>query len=93
MTKKKLFEQCIEEWGTEANIKQLLEEMGELIVAVCHYPRGKSTKEDIKEEMADVQLMLDICKGIYGIDKKEFREEYNKKLKSVKERLKDLKNV
>ncbi len=83
MNKKTIFKRCIKEWGLDANIHQLIEELGELIVAVLHYPRKKATKQDLLTELVDVQMMLDISRDIYNISEQEFDREMNRKLKRV----------
>ena len=83
MNKQEIFDKCIGQWGAEANIKQLIEEMGELIVAVCHYPRKKATRKDVMTELVDVQMMIDISRDIYNVSEEEFNKEMEKKLKRV----------
>ena len=55
----KVFEKALTTYGFESQTKMLLEEMSELTKAMCKYWRGKRNLEEIAEEMADVQIMLD----------------------------------
>lgn len=45
-------------WGPQAQLDVLKEECAELIVAASHYKRGrKDAKDNLIEEIADVELM------------------------------------
>lgn len=48
---------AVDTYGKEAQINQAFEEMGELIVAINHWRRGKATKADVFSEIADVIIM------------------------------------
>ena len=65
-----LYRDCVEFWGANRQIRMLQEECGELIVASSHYLRSrKSGLEEIIEELADVQLMVNQIKMFIGEDK------------------------
>jgi hypothetical protein len=59
-------------YGEEAQRQMMIKEISELTKAICKLSRVKSGEEftsavnDIREEMADVQIMLDQMKMIYG---------------------------
>jgi len=83
-----LFEWAIDRWGTHAQLQMLVEEAGELIVALHHYFRKGTNKNLTKvlEEMADVEIMLEQAKHIFG--NPEMLEEFKKhKLDRLRERL------
>ena len=52
-----VYQKAVEKWGREAQLNMLVEECGELIVAVEKFRRGKGATNLI-EECADVQIML-----------------------------------
>ena len=55
-------------WGCDAQVKMLLEEMSELQKEICKAWRGKDNTAEIAEEVADVEIMLEQIKMIFGID-------------------------
>ena len=66
---------AIEKWGKEAQIRQCMEECAELIQALNKYLRVGTegglrklieAKDHVKEEMADVCVMLDQMEEIFG---------------------------
>lgn len=48
---------AIETFGTENQINMAIEEMAELIVALNHWRRGRASKDDVIEEIADCYIM------------------------------------
>lgn len=65
--KQDLIEKSIKVFGLSSQFRQFHEEMGELLVAVSHYDRGRCTLEDVAIEMADVLQMIDALRAVYGI--------------------------
>ena len=61
-----LYKKAIATYGKEAQIGMAFEEMGELIVALNHYKRDRSDIQSIKEEIADVQIMMEQLALIFG---------------------------
>ena len=64
-----IIKRAIETYGTEAQIGMLHEEMGELMVAINKCERAGYTAEAVAhvcEEIADVQIMLDQMRIIFG---------------------------
>ena len=60
---------AVDTYGKESQINQAFEEMGELIVAINHWRRGRATKEDVLSEIADVAIMCEqLCYIIHGTD-------------------------
>lgn len=69
--------QVIAEYGKDAQTDMMIEEMSELTKALLkrrRYPDDESTVDNIREEMADVQIMLDQMRIIYG-DDSQYREQ------------------
>ena len=56
---KQVFRSAISKYGDSNQIIVAIEEMSELIKALCKKLRGRPDFENIAEEMADVGIMLD----------------------------------
>lgn len=76
---------AIEKWGEEAQQRQVIEECGELIVAINHYRRGKGTVEDVITEIADVSIMCEQMKLMFGENR--VNAEIERKVNRLRERL------
>lgn len=72
--KQELIEQSIKVFGVQAQFRQFHEEMGELMVAVSHYDRGRCTLEDVMVEMADVLQMIEALRKVFRISDEEFEK-------------------
>ena len=57
---------AINHFGVEHQIDKALEEMGELITALARRRLDRSRKEDIAEEIADVLIVANQLRIIYG---------------------------
>lgn len=85
-----LLEHAIRLYGEPAQMDMAVEEMAELTKALCKVKRvsctaeAKAVLENVVEEMADVQIMLDQLRIIFGRSTAE-AEEY--KLERLKKRL------
>lgn len=85
-----LLDHAITTYGAPAQMDMAVEEMAELTKAICKVKRvscaaeAKAALENAVEEMADVQIMLDQLRIIFGRSTTE-AEEY--KLEHLKKRL------
>lgn len=85
-----LLDRAITAYGAPAQMDMAVEEMAELTKAICKVKRvsctaeAKAVLENVVEEMADVQIMLDQLRIIFGRSTVE-AEEY--KLERLKKRL------
>ena len=61
---KKMGEYC----GRDASINQACEECAELIVALNHHRRGRVSEEEVCLEIADVIMMAEELRLVYGPD-------------------------
>ena len=61
-----IYQSALDAFGAEPQIKMLFEEMAELQMAICKNGRGKDNRDNIAEEIADVQIMLEQMKRLYG---------------------------
>lgn len=71
----------------EKQINICIEEMSELTKALCKHNRGKTDIENIKEEIADVHIMLMQMLMFFEIDEEEFLKIVDFKINRTKERL------
>ena len=58
---------AVEVFGKEEQLMILFEEMGELMQAISKEKRYKTGTENIAEEIADVEILLEQVKHIYGV--------------------------
>jgi NTP pyrophosphatase (non-canonical NTP hydrolase) len=84
---KAVFISALEKFGNDNQIFQLFEEMGELTVAINGYRRGRCTLEDVKEEIADVEIMLEQMKIIFNATEEDIEEHKQYKTTRLKERV------
>ena len=61
----------IEHYGKEVQSTVCMEECAELIQAISKEKRGKSDKDHLAEEMADVIICIEMLKQIYNITEDE----------------------
>ena len=87
MEYKRMLKEAIETDGLQFCLDCLQEEAAELIVAINHLRRKRVDTRKVIEEMANVSLMLDMCK--VGInDEIGFQNEINSKSKKIGESIK-----
>jgi len=83
---KNLYEDCMDFWGLEKQLRAVQEECAELILAVSHYLRSRKTgHENLIEELADVRLITDQI--IHHFGKHEIECVIDVKSDMVKEKL------
>lgn len=72
MLRNAVLRDAVRTWGMEAQQQMMIEEMSELTKALCKLTRtnigaeAELAIENIREEMADVQIMLDQMKVMFG---------------------------
>ncbi len=82
-----ILDKAIAKWGKHAQLLMVLEEMSELQKEILkNINRDKDNLDEIIDETADVEIMLDQLKYIYGIDK-AVADRIPVKLEKVKARL------
>lgn len=87
--KAKIYQEALNQWGGDAQINMAIEEMAELISALQHYRREKTwghlaTINDIADEVADVEIMMEQLRFMFGIDSLHLFQIKEKKLNRVK---------
>ena len=83
------YQKAINHFGTIMQTDVAIEEMSELIKELIKFKRGKKNYDEIAEEIADVEIMLEQLKIIYGVrlDVLEFKKQ---KLLRLENRLGEL---
>ena len=61
-----LYEQAVKTYGAESQVRKAVEELTELSVALLHSLDGRGDTENIRAEMADVEIMLEQLHVIVG---------------------------
>lgn len=75
-----MYETCkkaVDTFGKEKQINMAVEEMAELMVALNHWRRGRATKDEVLEEIADSYIML-LQLSIIVTDAKDYSPLYKK---------------
>lgn len=83
MERQVILYKALEVYGIDHQIMVMIEEMAELTKAFCKLYRGDGSCDDIREEMADVKIMLEQMSMFYG--ETDFIEE--QKLERLRQRL------
>lgn len=64
--RKEIEERAIRTYGENSQVDKAIEEMSELTKALLKYRVGFATLDEIREEAADVQIMLEQLRMLYG---------------------------
>lgn len=80
---------AISTFGKENQIMKLFEEMSELQNAICKHSCGRSTNNDVCEEIADVMIVCMQMAEIFGVDNVE--KFALLKMKRLKQRIENFK--
>lgn len=91
--KRKIYQKAIEYYGSFEQHSVAMEECGELIQAISKFMRATKpsdmliARNHIKEEMADVLIMIGQLQEMHSIDNKELEKEVDYKLARLNERI------
>lgn len=80
-----IYKRAISRWGVDAQRSIFVEEAAEAITALSHFKRGKCGIYDVIGEFADLQIMLNQMKVIYG--EEQFDRIFVQKLTALKAKL------
>lgn len=85
----KILINAINHYGADAQIAKAVEELAELQQALCKYlcTRSESVRDNIIEEIADVEIMLQQIKMIFNINQSEVENVKDFKLSRLAERI------
>lgn len=93
MTSKEIMQLAIDSYGRVNQVIKTVEELSELSQALCKILTSKFTDdnseifENIFEEMADVEIMIEQCKMIFYKSEDKINDYKNKKIKRLERRL------
>lgn len=93
MTAKETMQLAIDSYGRVNQVIKTVEELSELSQALCKILTSKFTDdnseifENIFEEMADVEIMLEQCKMIFYKSEDKINDYKKKKIKRLERRL------
>lgn len=65
-TKQEIIKAAITSYGEPPQIDMAIEECAELILALCHNKRKRATLDQIRTEIADVIIMAEQMREIFG---------------------------
>ena len=66
--RKKVYQAALRKWGVDLQTMMAVEEMSELTKEICKIKRGKMDLEALADEIADVTIMLEQLREIYGLN-------------------------
>lgn len=89
ITKREIYEKALSVFGIHSQVHMVFEEMAELQKALCKFERGKPDIENIAEEIADVQIMLEQITQFFCI-REQVELEKDKKLSRLWLRMKNV---
>ena len=90
----KILKMATEKWGKNAQILMALEEMAELSKELLkNMNRNSVNKNNITEEMADVYILLEQLKTIYGILEDDINNIVEEKINKLEIKLKNNENI
>ena len=85
-----VIERAVKTYGEESQLWMVIEEMSELAKEICKYKRGMNNPEAMAEEIADVQIMIEQAKIIFG-NSRRVNECIEYKLNRLERRLDEVK--
>ena len=87
MVQTEIYEKLVEKYGPKHQLYVTIEEMGEAIAKISQFlNRDRDVEQEMIEEIADVVIMTEQCKVIYG---DRLVQAVLKKLNKAEEHLKD----
>jgi NTP pyrophosphatase (non-canonical NTP hydrolase) len=75
--------------SVDVNKTIVIEELSELQKELCKDLRGYDRREEIKEEMSDVYIYLQLLKEIYNFSDEDLEKMYERKMKRNIQRIKE----
>ena len=66
--RKKVYQAALRKWGVGLQTMMAVEEMSELTKEICKIKRGKMDLDALADEIADVTIMLEQLRDIYGLN-------------------------
>ena len=78
-----IYFEALKKWGHESQIKMMIEECAELIAVLHHYDRGKVRAIEVCGEIADVDIMVQQMKALFGPKCEDIKKHKLGKLKEL----------
>lgn len=66
--RKNVYQAALRKWGVDLQTMMAVEEMSELTKEICKIKRGKMDLDALSDEIADVTIMLEQLREIYGLN-------------------------
>ena len=66
--RKNVYQAALRKWGVGLQTMMAVEEMSELTKEICKIKRGKMDLDALADEIADVTIMLEQLREIYGLN-------------------------
>ena len=66
--RKNVYQAALRKWGVDLQTMMAVEEMSELTKEICKIKRGKMDLDSLADEIADVTIMLEQLREIYGLN-------------------------
>ena len=66
--RKATYKVALRKWGIDAQVMMAVEEMSELTKELCKHFRGRPNGEEIVDELADVTIMVEQLRLIFGVN-------------------------
>lgn len=82
-------EDAVDAWGEIPEERMVYEEVGELLVALTHYQRGKTSAEDVIDEAADLVLVGTHAASLVGASETELADAIEAKLQRTENRIQE----
>lgn len=84
---KEIYKKAIDTYGKDKQLDVVIEEMSELTKEICKFKRGQDNHQQIVEEIADVEIMLQQLKMICDVKCGELEGVKYQKTERLAERL------
>ena len=84
---KETYKKAIDTYGKDKQLDVVIEEMSELTKEICKFTRGQDNHQQIVEEIADVEIMLQQLKMICDVKCSELEGVKYQKTERLAERL------
>jgi hypothetical protein len=78
-----IFHDAVEKLGRRSQFNKALEELAELTLALIHYKEGKTTHDEVVDEIVDVSIMLEQLKVMMEISNDELTKKWEEKLNKL----------
>lgn len=82
-----IYKRAVDFYGSILQMLMLVEECGEMVVAISHYRRGKLSQAQLAEHVADLEIMCSQMRVIVG--DRVVEDQKQKKLVDLESRLND----